>query len=356
MTDSKTFLKTLMSLPGLSGYEDPVRDEIAAAWRPLVDELHTSPLGSLHALKRGSGEKPRRRILLMAHMDAIGLMVTRIVGGLLRITDVGGVDPRILPGQQVIVHARRPLPAVIVQPSPALLPPSIGSKEPVDMEYLFVDTGLLPDEVAELVRIGDLVSFAQPPLELSSDILAGHSLDNRASVAALHVCLEELQQARHEWDVWAVASVQEEETLVGAYTSPFAIRPDLAVAIDVTFARGPGSPTDYRTFPLGKGLTIGWGSNIHPGLYKEFKQLAEQLEIPYSVELLPGSSGTDAIGIQVIAEGVPTMVLGIPIRYMHTPLEVVSMEDITRSGHLMAEFIARLQPDFLDSLTWDHEL
>ncbi len=344
-----------MSLPGTTGFEDPVREAVADVWRPLVDELHTSPIGSLHGLRKGSGVEPRQRILVMAHMDAIGLIVTRIVDGFIRIADARVMDSRILPGQPVIIHGRRPVPGVIVLPSPALLPPSIGRDEMVDRVYLFVDTGLPAEEVEQLVRIGDPVSFDQQPLDLSEDVLAGHSLDNRASVAALTVCLEELQRLRHSWDVWAVASVQEEETLGGAFTSAFSIRPHLAVAIDVTFGKGPGSPNDYRTFPLGKGLTIGWGSNIHPGLYRWFKDLAEELELPHFVELMPKSSGTDAMAMQVIAEGIPTIVLGIPSRYLHTPVEMVSLKDIARTGHLMAEFIARLDADFVKNLSLEAE-
>ncbi len=355
MDNSKEFLKSLISLPGLSGYEEPVRAAIAEAWRPLTDELQTSPLGSLHTLKRGSGADPRPRILLMAHMDAVGLMTTRIVGSWLRFAEIGGVDPRILPGQRVIVHGRRQLPGVIAQPPAALLPPESRDGKPVEMENLFVDTGLLPEEVSELVRIGDLISFAQEPLELSEDYLAGHSLDNRACVASLLVCLQELQRTRHFWDVWAVASVQEEVTMAGALTSPFSIRPDLAIAVDTTYAKGPGGPTDYRTFPLGEGVTLGWGADMHPGLYRIFKDLAEKLEIPFATEFMPVHSGTDAMGIQMVGEGIPTMVISVPIRYMHTPVEVVSMKDVASAGHLLAEFIARLQPDFMQTLSLDEE-
>jgi len=351
MTDLSAFLKELLSLPGLSGYEGPVREVIARTWQPLVDELSTSRLGSLHGLRRGSGSEPRPRILLSAHMDAIGLMVTQIKDGFLRFTEIGGVDPRILPGQQVTVHGRREIPGVVVQPPERLLPPGYGD-QPVAMEYLYVDTGLLPEEVQQLVRTGDLISFATLPLELSGETLAGHSLDNRASVAAVTACLDELAKTRHAWDVWAVASVQEEETLGGAITSPFDIRPDIAVAIDVTFAKGPGV-SDYRGAPLGKGPTLGWGPNIHPALYKAFKELADQLDIPNSMETMPHMSGTDAMGLQIVAEGIPTMVISIPLRYMHTPVELIAMKDVTRVGQLLAEFIARLEPDFVDQIRWD---
>ncbi len=315
-----------------------------------MDELSTSPLGSLHGLKKGRGDEPRRRILLMAHMDAIGMMVTRVVDGFIQISEARPIDPRVLPGQPVVVHGRNEIHGVIVQPPASLLPPSLSKDDVVGMSRLLIDTGLPSEEVNRLVRTGDLVSFAQPPLELSGTILAGHSLDDRASIAALTICLESLRNKQHSWDVWAVASVQEEETLAGASTSAFAIRPDLAVAIDVTFGKGPGSPNDYRTFPIGKGPTIGWGPNVHPGLYQAFKSLAEELDIKYSVELMPKSSGTDAVAMQVSAEGIPTMVLGIPSRYLHTPVEMVSMNDIQACGQWMAEFVARLDGDFLSNL------
>lgn len=351
MTDILPFLKSLLSAPGLSGYETPVRQLIAETWQPLVHELSTSKLGSLHGLRRGTGAEPRPKALFSAHMDAIGLMVTAIVDGLLRITEIGGVDQRILPGQLVTVHASQELPAMVVQPPAKLLPPAYA-RDPVPMNYLWVDTGLLPAEVNQLVHVGDLVSFAQAPLDLTGEVICGHSLDNRVSVAALTVCLQELQRRIHSWDVWAVASSQEEETLGGAFTSPFEIRPDLAVAIDVTFAKGPGA-NDWSTFPLGKGLTIGWGPNVHPALNKAFKELADKLEIPYHNEVMPRHSGTDAYGMQVVAEGIPTIVIGLPLRYMHTPVEIVSLKDIQRAGRLLAEFITRLEPDFVSKITWE---
>jgi endoglucanase len=355
MIDIKDFLKTLITLPGLSANEGPARDAISKVWEPLVDELSTSPLGSLHALKRGTAKGERPRILLAAHMDAIGLMVTEIDGGFLRIIGIGGVDSRILPGQPVTVHGRRDIPAVVVQPPAALLPVEVGARQSVEMKYLLVDTGLEEDEVRSSVRVGDLISFAQPPMELNGDLMVGHSMDNRSSVAAVTVCLEELGRLGHAWDVWAVATVQEENVLGGASTSPFEIRPQIAVAVDVTFGRGPGGPTDYRTFPIGKGPTIGWGPNIHPALFRMMKDTADRLEIPHHVEVMPRHSGTDGYAMQVVAEGIPTLVIGLPLRYMHTPVEIISIKDIQRIGRLLAEFIAGLEPESLEKIRWDDE-
>ncbi|HEX7433671.1 MAG TPA: M42 family metallopeptidase [Anaerolineaceae bacterium] len=351
MTELLPFLKSMLSVSGLSGDESPIASLIQEAWKPLVNEISLSRLGSLHGLRYGIAPLPRPRLILSTHMDAIGLMVTGAVDGFLRITEVGGVDARILPGQPVIIHGIVALPGVVVQPPSRLLPEAYKD-DPVGIEYLWVDTGLEPADVAEKVRVGDQVSFAQVPIDLAGNAICGHSLDNRASVAAATVCLQGLQQRAHAWDVWAVASVQEEETLGGALTSPFEIRPDLAIVVDVTFAKGPGS-SDYGAFPLGKGVSLGIGPNCHPALYKTMKELAEKLEIPIHIDVMPQMSGTDAMGIQIVAEGIPCVVLGIPLRYMHTPVEVVSLKDIERSGRLMAEFIAQLEPDYIEKITWD---
>ena len=163
MIELHPFLKSLLMLPGLSGFEDPVRQVIAEAWRPLATELSLSRLGSLHALRRGTAPEPRPRLLLSAHMDAIGLMVTGEVDGFLRFTQVGGIDSRILPGQIVTVHGREDLPAIIVQPPARLLPPG-SADAPVKMENLWIDTGLLPERSRELVRVGDLGFLCPTPV------------------------------------------------------------------------------------------------------------------------------------------------------------------------------------------------
>jgi endoglucanase len=351
MTDLLPLLKSLLTAPGLSGHEAPIREIIESAWHPLTDELSVSRLGSLHGLKNGVGPKPRPTILIASHMDAIGLMVTSIQDGFLRVTEVGGLDARVLPGQLVTVHGRRDLPGVIVQP-PAHVLPSGAQDGPVPIKYLLVDTGMRPRQVQRQVRIGDLISFSQEPVQLQGDTLAGRSLDNRASVAALTLCLEELQTRKHAWDVWAVATSQEEVTMGGARTSAFQLRPDLAVAVDVTWGKSPNTP-EHKTFPLGKGLTLGWGPNIHPGLHKSFIKVADQFEIPYAVEVMPRHSGTDAFALQVAAEGIPTMVVSIPLRYMHTSVEVVALKDIKRTSHLLSEFITQLDIAYMDKLTLD---
>jgi putative aminopeptidase FrvX len=351
MNEFLPFLKTMLSVSGLSGDETAVCQVIQAAWKPLVNELSLGRLGSLQGLRYGAGPLPRPKLLIATHMDAIGMMVTGCVEGFLRITQIGGVDARVLPGQPVTVHGREDLPGVVVQPSARLLPEAYKT-DPVPMEYLWVDTGLEPDRVNQIVRVGDRVSYAQSPFEMAGKMICGHSLDNRVSIAAATFCLQELQRRTHTWDVWTLATVNEEETFGGATTSSFDIRPDIAIVVDVTFAKGPGS-SDFGTFALGKGITLGVGPNCHPALYKTIKDLADELEIPAHMEVSATIPGTDAAAIQIVAEGIPCMIMGIPLRYMHTPVEVVSIRDIERAGRLLAEFITRLEPDTIEKITWD---
>ena len=347
--DSLSLLKELIQLPGLSGYEGPVQKRMRAEWEPLTDDTRVGRIGSLYATKRGAGVEPRQSVMLAAHMDAIGLMVSELVDEFIRITSIGGIDARVLPGQSVIVHGRRDLSGIVVQPPPHALPENLRRK-PIALNYLLVDVGL--PNIANLVRPGDLISFAQPPLELGDDVLAGHSLDNRASLVAITECLRELGRRDHEWDVLAVATVQEEETYGGAYAAGFELNPSVAIAVDVTFARGPGLP-EHKTFPLGKGPTNGWGPNIHPGVYSALKQAAKQVEIPLAREVIPARGGTDAFALQIAGEGIPTGLVSIPLKYMHTPVEIVSMKDIRRAGRLLAELVAGLDSKFVDGLSWD---
>lgn len=326
---------------------------ITEKWSPLVDEIRFSRVGSLHGWKRGTGKPPRPSLMIATHMDAIGMRVSKIVDGFLHITNVGGIDVRVLPGAEVTIHASRSneeLPGVIVLPPARFLPESVGDK--ILMEHLLVDTGLLPRDVNKKVYVGDLVSFANEPLELAGDVISGHTVDNRASIAALTLCLEELQNKPHVWDLWAVATVQEETTYLGAYSSAFELRPQMAIVVDGCFARGPGA-SGWQTSAMGKGVGLCIGPNMHPFLHKKLKELAERLEIPWFLDVTPLDSGTDAFAIQVTAEGIPTALLEFPIRYMHTPVESVALKDIQRTGRLLAEFIASLEENFFKTIVWD---
>ncbi len=349
--DFAALLETLLTLPGPSGREAPIADHLTTLWQPLADKVYRSPLGSVHALKHGQDTKPGNKILFAAHMDTIGLIVSQIEGEFLRVQPIGGLDPRVLPGQPVVVQGREPVPGLLVAPPDPLLPAALRGK-PVPIEHLVVDTGLTARQLQRRVQVGDPIVFDAAPEKLEGELIRGPGLDNRASVAALTGALQLLQKRSHRWDAVFVATAQEEETLGGAATSAFAERPRMAIAVDVTFATGPGVGED-KGFPLGEGVTLGWGPNTHPAVHQRLKDLAEQLEIPYKVEYLPTHSGTDAMALQVAAEGVPSMVVSIPLRYMHTPVEMVSLKDVARAARLLAEFVASLDETVDDWLKWE---
>jgi tetrahedral aminopeptidase len=346
-----TLLKTLTEAPGPAGYEVAVSREVEELWRALADELRVDAMGNLIALQRGSGSAPRHSLMAAAHMDEIGLIITGIEGEFLRCHQLGGVDRRVLLGLQVQVHGRCELPGVIGSRPPHVLPPEQRQDVPPWHE-LFIDTGLSADEVREKVRVGDYVTIRQPLLALKNERAAGKAMDNRASIVALTLALEALRHRRHSWDFYAVATVQEEVGIKGAITSAYGIAPDLAVALDVTFAKQNGDG-DPGAFELGKGPTIGVGPNFHPQMVQRLKDAAQAEEIPFVVEPLPGSSGTDAWGIQLSREGIPSGLISIPVRYMHQPVESVAIRDVERAGRLLAGFAAGLEPEY--QIRWEDE-
>jgi putative aminopeptidase FrvX len=275
-------LRRLSESSGVSGYEQQVRDLVKEEFGRYSDQVRTDTLGNVIALKQGTGSDPRPSVMIATHMDEIGLVVSNLDREFIRFQQVGGYDDRVLLGQQVMVHGRRDLPGVIGARPPHVLSGAEREK-PILSDKLLVDVGLAEDQVVQAVRVGDLITMDRSLVELKGGLVSGKAMDNRASVAAAAVCLEELQRLHHYWDVYAVATVQEEVGLKGATTSVFGLRPDLGLALDVTFARQPGTP-DEDTFPLGKGPTIGCGPNFHPKLQEALVETAKTLEMSYALE------------------------------------------------------------------------
>ena len=351
--DVKPLLKSLSESCGVSGYEDEVRAVIRQAFEPYCDEIRMDVMGSLIGLKKGSqsGDSDRKRILLAGHMDEIGLMVTDIERGFLRFTQVGGYDARVLPAQSVTVFGRERLPGII-----ASVPPHVSGlgEKSTPMDDLYVDVGLSEKQVNKLVRVGDLITLDRPCVELNDDLLCGKAFDDRASVAAIVKCLDILSRTAHEWDVYAVATVQEEVGLRGATTSAFGIAPDLGVAIDVGFGKQPGV-SKKDAIHLGNGPALVRGPNIHPKFFAGLKAVAEEHEIPYQTKVSNRGTGTDANAIQLTRDGIATALISIPERNMHTPVETISIKDVERAGRLLACYIASLDATTMDGFVWDDD-
>jgi len=349
--DTADLLRQLVDARGPSGYEAELRGVASERLGGFADELRVDALGNVIALKRGDGDGPRPSLMLAAHMDEIGLIVSAIEKGFLRVTCIGGWDHRVLFGHRVTVHGRRELPGMVVSVPPHFTAPAEREK-PVSLDKLFVDVGLPPDEVERHVQVGDVITLRARLVRLNGAFAAGKAMDDRAAVAAVVLCLEELARRRHSWDVYAVATVQEETGCIGAGVGAYGIEPTAAIAIDVTFGQqtGAGRIETYDTFKMDGGPTIALGPNIHPHMYDRLVAAAKAVELPYQVETAPGNSGTDAWAIQVARSGIPTGLLGIPVRSMHTPVETVCLRDIERTGRLLAEFIVRLDDAFAATL------
>lgn len=340
--DLITVLKRLSAAPGVSGSEVALHDLVIDYLTPLVDEISVDLPGNVIAFKRGwQTATPRRKVMLSAHMDEIGLVVTGLEEEFLRFTQIGWVDERVLLGQQVLVHGRRPLPGIIASRPPHVVSPE-EHKQIIPKEKLFVDVGLDPDELENQVSVGDVISFVCEPVPLMGDLVTGKAMDNRSSLAAIYTALQMLKDMNHAWDVYAVATVQEEHgDYLGASTSAFRLQPDLALVVDTTYGYAPGL-SEAETFRLGAGPALSTGPNVHPVIYRRLSALADALEIPRQTEPLTGHSGTEAWGVQVSREGIPTGIISLPIRNMHTPVEVVSVKDVVRAGRLIAHFVAAL--------------
>jgi len=339
-----SFLRDLSEAAGVSGYEEFMRELVIGQFGQFADEVRTDKLGNVIALKRGDTQGPGPCIMLAGHMDEIGLMVTQLKEAFLHFTTVGGIDPRVLLGQEVVVHGRRDLPGMIGA-RPAHVLSQAEREKPLPVDKLFIDVGLPREELERLVRVGDVVTIYRRFIELRNGWVAGKGFDDRAAVAAIAFCLSELRRMRHQWSVYAVATVQEEVGLRGAITSTYQIMPQVGIAIDVGFGLTPGQP-EGESIKMDKGPAIGFGPNIHPKVHEALVKAAEALEIPHQIEPVSGPSGTDAWAMQVTREGIPTGLISIPLRYMHTSVETVVIRDIERTGRLLAGFINRLDETF----------
>lgn len=333
-------LKRLCETPGVSGREDAIRRIVADELRTVADDVSSDAMGNVIARKAGGG-KPR--VMIAAHMDEIGFLVRHIDDkGFLRLQPIGGWDARVLFAQRVYVHGHGGstlLGALMPAAKPIhLLTEEERRKQPTVDEF-FVDLGLPADRVRELVEVGDPVTMARTAEEVGDTVLS-KTLDDRVSVFVMIEALREVK--RHECEIIAVATTQEEVGLRGALTSAYALDPDIGIAIDVTLANDyAGADEAERITRLGGGAAIKvMDSSLicHPKLVRHFRDVAEKHSIPYQLEILT-RGGTDAGAIQRVREGVPSFTLSIPTRYVHTVNEMAAKADIEACIQLLARYL-----------------
>ncbi len=287
--------------------------------------------------------------MVAAHMDEIGLMVTSVdEGGFLRITTIGGVDTRLLPGQQVLVLAEEVLPGIIGTKPPHLTPEAERAK-PIKLEDMFVDAGLSHEQALRLAPPGTPVCFRSEPVTMLSDTVTSSRLDNRVSVAILAMVAEKLAGFRRQTDTMLVATVQEELGMAGSTVSAYSLAADLGLAVDVGFGDMPGIP-ERHTSKMGGGALLAIGPNIHPLVYRQLRETCQRHGVKHQTEVCPTMSGTDAMAMQISRSGMPTGVVSIPIRHMHSTVETVRWSDMVETARLLAHFIADLDDGFWEAI------
>lgn len=346
MADTPGLLAKLLSVAAPSGYEAPA----AAIWREAASfaTVETDALGSSMAIVGEADAAPL--LAVVGHIDEIGLVVTHIDDkGFLYFAPIGGWDPQILVGQRVELRTRDGAVCGVVGRKPIHLLKDEQRKKVVELSGMHIDIGAADgDEARGRVRIGDPAVIAGEPMELAGERLASRSMDNRlGAYVALEVARRCDQRGKIKGRVAAVAAVQEEIGLYGAGTSAYALSPDLAIAVDVTHATdAPGvEEKEEGIHPLGSGPVIGRGSTLSPALFELLVEAAEGAGIECSIGASGRRTGTDADAIQISKAGVATGLVSIPLRYMHSPVEVVDLGDVEAAIELIVAFAGALGPD-----------
>jgi endoglucanase len=341
MSEVPALLDKLLRPAAPSGHEGPA----AAVWREEASfaSLSTDGLGSSIA-RIGEGEP---LLAVVGHIDEIGLVITHVdEKGFLYFSPIGGWDPQILVGQRVEVRGRDGIVPGVLGRKPLHLLDAEQRKKVVEMKRLHIDIGAADREEAEqLVRVGDPAVISAEPMRLAGTRLVSRAMDNRLGA---YVALEALRRCHERASLSgsfaAIAAVQEEIGLYGARTSAFELRPDLAVAVDVTHATdAPGiDEKEIGSHPLGSGPAIGRGSTLSPKLFELLVQTAEDAGIEHTISASGRSTSTDADAIQISRSGIPTGLVSIPLRYMHSPVELVDLDDVEATVELIAAFAAQL--------------
>jgi putative aminopeptidase FrvX len=342
---SLAFLKNLLQNPSPSGFEQPVQDVVRAWAKPLADEVRTDRHGNVLAAVHQAGQP---RIMLAGHCDQIALMVEHIDdNGFLFVQPIGGWDMQILLGQNLSVWtASGPVNGVVARRAPHLMTGDERNKVP-QFTDIWVDIGVKDKKEAEsLVTLGDPVTFALGFRDLRNGLAVSPGMDDKVGLWVVMETLRLLKGRQIQAAVYCVSTVQEEIGLRGATTSAYGIHPHIGIAVDVCHATDtPGN--DKKSIgetKLGSGPAVFRGPNINPRVFTRLQETAQAHEIAVQVRGVPRATGTDANVMQLSRDGVATGLIGIPNRYMHSPVEVVCLDDLDHAAQLLAEFCASVTP------------
>ena len=330
-------IRQLSGLMGVSGDEFAVSEAAARLLAPYVDEVETDSFGNVTGRKR-CGLPNAPKLLLDAHIDQIGLFVTHITEeGFLRFV-APGVDQRMLPGSEIRLKTREGEELFgVVLAMPAQLQKPKERENSATSEDMLVDMGLTGLQAKRRIRVGDALTYVGGALDLDGGALTGPAMDDRACFACILYALELLQNQALAVDLIVTGSTREEAGLQGAREASWRERPDFAIAVDVCHGK-TADTKDMLALEVGKGPVISVGANSLPELARMMMEIARAQQIPYQVEALGGFSGTNAWSMQTVQSGVSTLIVSLPLKYMHSPVELLSVKDAENTGKLLASF------------------
>lgn len=340
------FLKELVETPSPSGYEQPAQRVLRRELEGAADELRTDVMGNVIARIRGEGEGAPR-VMLAGHCDEIGFMVKYIDdGGFLYFAPIGGVDAHLVPGKRVHVHtAGGPVLGVVGKKPIHLMDPK-DRETVVKFKSQFIDIGCTDRVEAEaLVSIGDPVTFAVGLERLQGERVASRAFDDKMGAFIVARVLQEVRRrGPAPVDLYGVSTVQEELGLRGATTSAYGVNPDVGIAVEVGFATDfpDVDKKEVGEAKVGGGPIIARGANINPVLFNLLVETARAEGIPVQISGAPRATGTDANAIQLCRGGVAAALVSVPLRYMHSPAEVLSLADLEHTVSLLAALLYRI--------------
>ncbi len=339
------FLKELVEAPSPSGFEQPAQRICRREMGAVADELRTDVMGNV--IGRLAGPEGGLRVMLAGHCDEIGFMVRYIDdNGFLYFAPIGGVDAHLVPGQRVMIHGAAGPVLGVVGKKPIHLMEAKDRDTVVKLNQQFIDIGCESAEAAgKLVTVGDPATFAVGLERLQGNLVASRAFDDKMGAFIVCQVLKEVKRrGAVPVDLHCVSTVQEEVGLRGATTSTFGVDPDVGIAIDVGFATDcPGvEKKEIGEFSLGQGPIISRGANINPALFDLLLETAREEQIPFQLMGAPRGTGTDANVMQLNRSGVAAALIQVPLRYMHSPVEVLSLIDIEYTIRLLVALMPRL--------------
>lgn len=336
--DIKNTVAMLSEVAGASGNESLAAElalDMLKKYCPDAEIKNGNVIG-----KFGKFNESLPSLVLDAHIDQIGMIVTYITDeGFVKIGNLGGIDRRLLPAQQVVIHSKRDIKGVICSVPPHL---SSGKNEVISFSDAAVDTGMTKSELEEIISYGDTITFDVKCRSLIGSRITGGALDDRCGVASILYALELLKEQKTAYNVTVIFSSQEELGERGAAIGAFEINPDIAIAVDVSFAFAKGE-NEQKCGYLGKGPMIGISPSLSREISHKLIDTAKNSKIPYQIEVMNGLTSTNADRYSVNREGAESCTVSIPLRNMHTPVEVIDISDVEFTGKLLAEFIKEAQ-------------